>query len=65
MGFSVYRVMELDGKKPITQGYWDGVEGVKAYLIKRNEKMTEKDTGTFRLERDHNGKWVFVQNFVI
>ena len=66
----IYRVLTLDEKKNPekkidTQGMFTGLEGVKAYLTARNEKMTEKDKGVFRLEWEKGGKWIFLQNFVI
>jgi hypothetical protein len=59
-----YRALNLDGDKSTgicTQGIFAGVDGIKQYIVERGLDKGE----ALRVEKERDGKWIFVQNIVI
>ena len=59
-----YRALNLDGDKSkgiSTQGIFAGIDDIKQHIANRGLDKGE----VLRVEREHNEKWIFVQNIVI
>ena len=59
---SHYRALNFGDKKGIsTQGIFAGVDDLKKRIVERGLDKGE----VLRVEREHNGKWLFVENITI
>lgn len=56
--FNTYRVFRFGESKPTTQGTFESPEAVMNYLKKRGLD----GEGAYRIEREYNGKWIFITN---